>query len=144
MNHSFVLVSCSSSCSIGWLGFEDEDDNEREQETSNLQLPTRHCIAPCSMLDVFCSVRFRLRPALGQRALPGNDSWTQSARAEPSRLSKGEFCPFWSHLRDTLGIIWDRPNRIRGLFRTIGSVFVETECGIPLANSKVAVAKGNS
>jgi len=56
----------------------------------------------------------------------------------------GVFCPFWSHLQDTLSIIWDRPNRIRGSFRTIAGVFVEAEYGIPLANSKRAVAKGNS
>ena len=54
------------------------------------------------------------------------------------------FCPFWSHLRDSLGIIWDRPNRVRGSFRTFAGVFVETECGIPFAKSNGAVAKGNS
>jgi len=81
---------------------------------------------------------------MGHRALPGNDSWTLSAREKCSRLSEGVFCPFWSHLRDTLSIIWDRPNSIRGLFRTIAGVFVESDCGTSFANSKDAVAKGNS
>ena len=56
----------------------------------------------------------------------------------------GLLCPFWSHLRDTLDIIRDRPNRIRGSFRAIAQLFVEAEYGIPLANSKGAVAKGIS
>jgi hypothetical protein len=40
-----------------------------------------------------------------------------------------------------LGIIWDRPNAIRGSFPTIAGVFVETDCGIPIAIPKTRLQK---
>ena len=43
-----------------------------------------------------------------------------------------------------LGHYPGQANRIRGSFRAIAQLFVEAEYGIPLANSKGAVAKGNS
>src|SRR6266853_1096222 len=86
-----------------------------QHPTSNIQHPTSNIQHPTSNIQHPTS---NIQPpncaGLGHRALPGNGSWTQSAKGKSSRHCKLVLCTFWSDVRDTSCMIWDRPNKNRG------------------------------